>query len=1125
MKRLIVCLVLAAFLGAALIFTQGEKPDNKKSQDISNPPENNMSRMEWEFDRHKDPRTGLIPDDIRFREALFVSKLPGASFNIKEKNNSILSQDWQRRGPAEVGGRTRALAIDVMDENIILAGGVSGGMWRSTDGGLSWNKTTTPLQLHSVSCITQDTRIGKENTWYYGTGEFYGNSAGISGDGIYKSTDGGKSWNPILSTSTFVPQSWENNFDYIWRIVINHKNTQQDEIYAATALGGIFRSTDGGDSWSVVLGGYGNTYSYFSELIITPSGVLYATLSQYSYSVSSQVKGIYRSTDGIKWTNITPPDMPDKYRRIIPAYSPSNENIVYFAAETPGHGKLTTNSMGDSLWHCFWKYTYLSGDGSNTGGKWENRSENLPKPNLIRHHFNTQGSYNFTMKVKPDDPETVIIGAVNLYRTTDGLKTTANTTLIGGTCPESGSLSDCEYSYRYPNHHADQHEVLFSKSNPNVIYTGSDGGIHKTLDVMAKDVEWISLNNSYFTTQFYTCAVDHTAVNDEIIGGLQDNGTLFTRWNDLGKSWTTPCNGDGFHCAIADNGQHYYTSQNSSYQPKIKIFSNKLDKNGSVISSTRIDPVGGDSFIWNTPFVLDPNDNNIMYLCGGRILWRNSDLSKIPEGNVKDSTSIGWDSINVHTSLLFANEYLSAVEASKKPANVVYYGTTKGKLFKLSESNTSNYKFTNVTGKNFPSNGYVSSIAIDPFDAEKVYVTFSNYSVLSIFYSANGGTDWIPVSGNLEANESGSGNGPAVHHLEIVPVNGNMVYFAATSAGLFSTAYIDGKYTVWQMEGPESIGNMVINMIDSRDEDDFVAVATHGAGMFFTRINGLPSAPGKPELVSPADNSKGILKSIELSWKPVPGAYYYKLQISSSPNFSDYVTEFDGIDTTSFVLNDVEQGFKEFYWRVYAKSSGGISSPSDSRKFTSAIVSPMLIAPGNKENGVLIPVTLKWQQVAGAQSYNVLLSNNMAFTNLLIDTSGIAGSELQVSTLEKGKKYYWKVASFDQDGTGLYSSYFTFTTEPPNYVSELNNQNNIIRIFPNPVMYYARIELNIDDPGNIKIEIIDVTGGIVKSNIITGEFKGNVYYNLDASQLKAGSYFITAESLNNKYVKKFVVEK
>lgn len=1125
MKRLTVYLVLAALVGVLIIYTQNEKPETKEIQDISNPPENNMSRAQWEFDRHKDPRTGLIPDDIKFREALFVSKLPGASFNIKEKSNSILSQDWQRRGPAEVGGRTRALAIDIMDENIILAGGVSGGMWRSTNGGQSWNKTTTPMQLHSVSCITQDTRIGKENNWYYGTGEFYGNSAGISGDGIYKSTDGGKTWNPILSTSSFIPQSWENRFDYIWRIVINHKNTQQDEIYVATALGGIFRSTDGGDSWSVVLGGYGNTFSYFTELMITPSGVLYATLSQYSYSVNSQVKGIYRSIDGIKWTNITPQDMPAKYRRIIPAFAPSDENIVYFAAETPGSGKLTTNSMGDSLWHSFWKYTYVSGDGSGSGGIWENRTDNIPKPNLVRHHFNTQGSYNFTMKVKPDDPETVIIGAVNLYRTTDGLKTNNNTTIIGGTCPESGSMSDCEYFYRYPNHHADQHEILFSKSNPNVIYTGSDGGVHKTLNVLAKEVEWISLNNSYFTTQFYTCAVDHTAVNDEIIGGLQDNGTLFSRWNDLGKSWTTPGNGDGFHCSIADNGEYYYASQNSSYQPKIKIFRNKLDKSGAVISKTRIDPVGGESFIWNTPFVLDPNNNNIMYLCGGRLLWRNSDLSKIPEGNAIDSTSVGWDSINVHTSLLFANEFMSAVEVSKNQANVVYYGTTKGKLFKITESNSSNYKFTNVTGKNFPSNGYVSSIAIDPLDAEKVFVTFSNYNVLSIFYSANGGTDWIPVSGNLEANESGSGSGPAVHHLEIVPVNEKNLLFAATSAGLFSTAYIDGKFTVWQMEGPESIGNMVINMIDSRDEDDFVAVATHGTGMFFTRINGLPSAPGKPELVSPADNTKGILKSVELTWKAVPGAYYYKLQISSNPDFSDFITEFDGIDTTSFVLNDVEQGLKDCYWRVFAKSSGGISSPSESRKFTSAISPPLLLSPENKENGVQIPVTLQWQPVENATGYNVILSGNLAFTNLIMDTSGIKDSQLQVGKLEKGKKYYWKVASYNQDGTGLYSSYYTFTTEPPNSVREMYDQNNFIRIYPNPVVNFAKIEINIDEPGNVKIEVMDLCGKLVKSNLITDEFKSNMFYNLDASQLKAGTYFIIAESFNKKYVKKFVVEK
>ncbi len=1119
MKKFYKILYLAVTASVMLITGCSNERNNNTNAGAQEPPENSSSRALWEYERHRDPKTGQIPKDIRAREALFVSKLPGASINMKFSGNSVLGQDWARRGPAEVGGRTRALAYDIMDENIILAGGVSGGMWRTTDGGSTWSKTTTPFQLHSVSCIAQDTRVGRENIWYYGTGEFWGNSADISGDGIYKSTDGGRSWSPLLSTATFIPGSWENSFDYIWRIVLNHKNTQQDEIYAATALGAITRSTDGGLTWKNVLGGFGNSYSYFTEIIITPSGVFYAALSQYSPAANSQVRGIYRSTDGVNWTNITPQDMPPKYKRIIPAFAPSDESIVYFAAETPGSGILTTNSQGDSLWHSFWKYTYVSGDGSGAGGVWENRTQNLPKPNLVRHHFNTQGSYNFTMKVKPDDPETIIIGAVNLYRTTDGFKTTGNTTLIGGTCPESGSLSNCEYFYRYPNHHADQHEILFSKKDYNILYTGTDGGVHKTLDCMAKEVEWISLNNSYFTTQFYTCAIDHKAVNDEIIGGLQDNGTLFTRWNDLGKAWTIPGNGDGFHCAIADNGEYYYASQNSSYQPKIKIFRNKLDKEGKVVSKTRIDPIGGEGFLWNTPFKLDPNDSKRMYLCGGRMLWRNNDMSQIPEGNAVDSTSIGWDSIGVHIPLLISGEFLSAVEISQKPANVVYYGTTRGKLFKLANADSKDYTYTNVTGKDFPSGGYISSIATDPDNAENVFVTFSNYNVMSIFNSTNGGQDWAPVAGNLEESIMGGGSGPAVHYLEILPVGPRKLYLAATSAGLFSTTFIDGRYTVWQMEGPQLIGNMVINMIDSRAEDGFVAVASHGAGMFYARVQSLASAPGTPLLLSPSDNTMGVGKSVKLYWKPVEGAFYYKVQISRDASFGEIYKEYDGIQSDSVEFDEVEQGLKVYYWRVIARGSGGLSQPSETWQITSAVEYPVLLSPANKEENVALPVVLKWQPVTGAAGYNLLISTNLAFTNIALDTTGIKGTEVTVSNLEKGKKYYWKVSAFNSDGAGLYSPFFIFYTELPSAVAGYGSDNRI-EISPTPAGINSIVRIRFTELNKPEIRIIDITGKALE--IPFSGAGGN--YQFSTNGLMPGTYLIKLVINDMNYVRKLLVE-
>ena len=126
---------------------------------------------------------------------------------MKGSQSNQTKLEWILRGPYNVGGRTRGVVIDKMDSNIILAGGISGGIWRTEDHGQTWAKATKNQQLHSVSSIIQDPRDGKTNIWYATTGELRGNSAGargapFRGDGIYKSIDNGYNWQLISSTST-----------------------------------------------------------------------------------------------------------------------------------------------------------------------------------------------------------------------------------------------------------------------------------------------------------------------------------------------------------------------------------------------------------------------------------------------------------------------------------------------------------------------------------------------------------------------------------------------------------------------------------------------------------------------------------------------------------------------------------------------------------------------------------------------------------------------------------------------------------------------------------------------------------------------------------------------------------
>src|SRR3989339_154639 len=1073
--------------------------------------------------RYRDPATGKIPYHIRQKEINFVSQLPGALQNLKSDYDYLLSANWTRRGPINVGGRTRALAVDVRNENIILAGGVSGGMWRSTDGGVSWVKVTAPDQMHSVSCIIQDTRAGKQDTWYYGTGEFYGNSANISGNGIFKSTDNGLSWFPLLSTVS-KPSVWESQYDYIWNIVLDYTRNNDDIIHVSTALGGIYRTTNGGTSWESVLGGFGNAYSYYTDLAMTSHAVYYATLSQRTVGDNndSRVKGIYRSTDGMDWTDITPTNFPGIYSRIVIGIAPSDENQVYFlAAVTTGSGKATLNQVGDTLWNSLFKYTYISGNGAGGGGTWEDRSQNLPMPSTRRGHFNPQGSYNLVVKVKPDNPDVVFIGGTNLYRSNDAFATSNNTFWIGG---YNSTFTGTGYQV-YPNQHPDQHAIVFMPSNSNIMLSGSDGGVAKTMNNMSDNVEWISLNNGYYTTQFYTVAIDHTSSGDnKIIGGLQDNETLFTNTDNANVDWKSLTQGDGLNCTIADGGSFIITSQNSFYQPKIKIWKLKYDTEGNVTVKTRIDPIGAKDFIWFSPFQLDPHNNNLLYLGGGKLIWRNNDLSSIPEVDTRDSTSIGWDSLP-QTRLLDSVAVMTALQVSTNPANIVYYGTSNGKVFKLTDANTGFPTPIEITGSNFPRNAYVSSFAVDEDDANKVIVSFSNYSVQSIFYTTNGGQNWVPISGNLEEFPGGGGSGPAVNWIEILKVNGTNMYYAGTSTGIYSTAYLDGEFTVWQQEGATTIGNVVVDMLDARHSDALLAAATHGAGVFTSTVTGLPSVPSQPALVLPSDNSKGIKDAQVLKWNRVDGASFYKIQIASDSTFSDIFYHRDGINMDSINVEDLEQGKKTYYWHISAKGAGGPSQWSDTWTFTTAIQAPNLLYPETQSDSLPNDVTLQWENVEGATSYHLILAENFLFSKIVLDTIGIIGNSYELKNLKYGQRYYWKMSSIDENGEGIFNRSWNFTTAEYVGVDNESYLSWLGQNYPNPFNTITSISFEIKKRSDVRLEIFDYLGSKVKTIINARMDAGKYTYNIDAAGMFTGKYYYRLKTGNKVETKSMLVNK
>ncbi len=1116
---LLACAAAVCVAAGAVFFYTGLYTGNV-SGGIGEPELSPSARMQWELMRLRDPATGRIPDNIRSRELAFAASLPSRD-RLYSKTPGVLATDWSFRGPWSVGGRTRALAVDVANPATLLAGGVSSGMWRSADGGATWSKTTGNEQLQSVSCIAQDTREGKRHIWYYGSGEIWGNSADISGDGIFRSTDSGKTWQSLPSTVSGTPHSWDNKFDYVWRIATDPSNTTQDELYAVSALSGVFRSVDGGTTWTTVLGSFGNSSSLFTDIAVTSTGVVYAALSEYSVgSNSASVRGLYRSPDGVTWTNITPAGWPAKYKRVVIGVSPSDENQVYFLGETPDsgfEGKFVLLEETRSEWHSIWKYTYVSGNGSGAGGTWEDRSAHLPSFGGRTGDFISQGSYDLVIAVKPDDPNVVFIGGTNLYRSTDGFATKNNTTWIGGYAPENAK----QRFPAYENHHSDQHAIVFLPGSPAVLLSGNDGGIQRTDNMFADSVQWTPLNNGYITTQFYTVAVDKSADNSNVVmAGAQDNGTWLTTHTDSRGEWKKPWGADGAYCAVANGRTSYYASAQLG-----KVYRFLIDDNGDTLAHTRVDPAGASGHLFINPFAPDPHNTDRMYMPAGSLLWRNNDLTQIPMGEYDRPAVAGWDSLGAAR----VPDTISAVAVSTVPANRVYIGTSRGGVYRIDNAHTGNPASTAVTGSVFPKNSYISCIAIDPRDADKAIVVFSNYSVQSLFYTEDGGASWTSIGGNLEQNASGSGNGPSCRWASIVPVGSSTVFLVGTSVGLFATSYLDGMATVWLQEGAASIGNAIVDMIDVRLSDGLAALATHGSGIFSGYVNSVvATAPGTPSLIAPANGATGIPATRLLEWSVPEGAVSSVVEVSTQADFSTFHIVQKGIAGTSTTVGDLEPGLVTYYWRVRAVNSGGTSQYSPVWSFTTTVAAPEQVIPEQGATNVSRTPVLTWESVPGAASYRVQIAPSIAFSNLVVDESGIAGTSFAAPLLDADRRYYWRVLAKGNDGAeGPFSGRRSFTTGTTTDVDEKQLQPlfSLMQNYPNPFSTQTTLRFSLQRRARVHLALFDAAG---KSIMVLADKEmeaGDHSVSLSARSLANGVYYCRLTADGRTQVRQISVKK
>ena len=392
------------------------------------------------------------------------------------------SLEWESMGPDNGGGRTRAIVVDRDSSNVVYVGSVSGGLFKSRNGGATWRSMSDPTHNLAVVSICQTAN----GDLYYGTGEFpylgYGGGGSSStpafiGGGIFKSSDRGRTWTRLAST---VPSASTPGGEWTSVARMEAHPTNANVVYAGTT-GGFKRSADGGQTWTTTLSGM------VRDMTISSSGELW---------VANNGKTMFSNDEGLTWVEKSTPTpgatgLPRRTSRTRMAVSPQNNDIVYVA-------QLSGSALSA---------VYRSAD---KGATWTKIGQKSAQFDPMCTSGRCQGEYDFLFAVSPKDPNHIWLGGITVWdwQQTMGWRQVSTTSGFGG----GGNPFYL---------HADNHEMVFDPKNPNTAYIGNDGGIFKSTD---HGYTWTERNYDYRTYQFYAFGMGR---DRKLIGGTQDNGTTY----------------------------------------------------------------------------------------------------------------------------------------------------------------------------------------------------------------------------------------------------------------------------------------------------------------------------------------------------------------------------------------------------------------------------------------------------------------------------------------------------------------------------------------------------------------------------------------------------------------------
>jgi photosystem II stability/assembly factor-like uncharacterized protein len=663
-----------------------------------------------------------IPPDKYYRAFEYAKN------SMQELDQGDSPNEWTSIGPNNIGGRTLSLAFSPVDTGTLYMGSASGGLWKSTTGGLgaqAWTRIETGYPSLAVSWITIDSV--NPNVIYIGTGENYGYqyslngvnirvTRGMYGIGILKTTNGGTTWFKSLDWSY-------QNQRGVWRVIMNPKNP--NVLYAATSEG-LYKTNNAGTNWNQLL-----NYHMVMDLEINPidTAIVYISVGNLSNDVPNANVGIYKTTNaGSLWVKLSG-GLPSFWsgKAMIELYK-GNPDFVY--ASIP-------NDISGYVGY----YTSTNG-----GQNWTLKNSSIG--------ISPQGWYNNAHIVKPNDPNTILVGTIDLVKSvnggsTFGTKSNWSAWITGATPPGAPESPSSQFA------HADHHEFFVNLRDPNKLYCLTDGGLYRSNDF---GETYYSCNGGYVTSQFYGGFVNSYQDSVWCLGGMQDNRSAFYQGT---VAWYKTFVGDGLWCGV-NSANHNTCYTEYTYGSLYR------SNNGGASFSTQIPPPGAgneNSYCFATPFIVCRSNPNVLYIAGTNVYRSNSGGG-------------GW------TLLGSLNSKALSMDCSATSTDTVYIGTvpvTSGPSAAIYRT-TNGSTFLDVSGGQIP-NRYPTDIHVNPNNSKEVYVTFGGFGTGHVYKTTNAGTNWINISGNL----------PDVPHQSVVIdpqypqnvyVGNDLGVFVSTNAGI-----------------------------------------------------------------------------------------------------------------------------------------------------------------------------------------------------------------------------------------------------------------------------------------------------------------------------------------------------